>query len=80
LISQPDDSRVALNVVCSWAVVCRHDNKTSVVKVNFGDEKLLMADVVLDHDWTAVDRPTSVCLKSVLPLLSVAICLLLSAW
>jgi len=56
---------------CLYAVICRCDNRTSIIKVNFADdsEKPLTADVVMDHDWAAIGRPTSVCLKSVASLL-----------
>jgi len=48
-------------------VVCRHDDKTSIVKVerDAEDGKSLKANLAMDYDWSTVDRPTSVCLKSV---------------
>ena len=36
------------------------------------NEKPVTANVV-NCDWTAIDRPTSVCLRSILPLLTVVV-------
>ena len=47
--------------------MCRGDNKTCVVRLEHDDEdgEMVTANVVMDRDWTASDRPTSVCLRSV---------------
>jgi len=54
--------------------VCRRDNNTSILKLQHDDEdgeRPVTANIVTSRDWKATDRPNSVCLRSVLQLLTV---------